>query len=358
MLDTATAVAQRYSAAAVQREAALCCPVDYDAAYLKAIPQEVIDRDYGCGDPSKFVRPGETVLDLGCGGGKICFIASQVVGPAGRVLGVDINDEMLALARRSAPIVAKQIGHDNVTFYRGQIEDLALDRDAVAAYLTDHPVTDEASWRALESFTATQRRQRPMIADDSIDVVVSSCVLNLVDPTLKPQLFAEIARVLRPGGRAVISDIVADDDVPRELQDDADLWSGCISGAMPRADFLDAFEVAGLTDTRILELQGEPWQVIDGLAFRSMTLVAHKPVRTPDAPPDAPPGVGWVYRGPFYQVCTDDGLMLTRGEVLDEQAAAAVDREALREHFVQFRGRATKVDSGTLPVSCGTEGCC
>src|SRR5688572_8617575 len=87
-LHIETAVRSRYSAAANQRVEALCCPVDYKAEYLKVIPAEVIERDYGCGDPSQHVRPGETVLDLGCGTGKICFIASQVVGPTGRVIGV------------------------------------------------------------------------------------------------------------------------------------------------------------------------------------------------------------------------------------------------------------------------------
>ncbi|MEL7263341.1 MAG: SAM-dependent methyltransferase, partial [Planctomycetota bacterium] len=90
-LDVDSAVRDRYAAAAGEREAELCCPVDYDRQYLKVIPQEVIDRDYGCGDPSRYVREGETVLDLGSGGGKICFIASQVVGAEGRVIGVDLQ---------------------------------------------------------------------------------------------------------------------------------------------------------------------------------------------------------------------------------------------------------------------------
>ena len=98
-----SAVRDRYSAAAQAAEPALCCPVDYDAQWLAAIPDEVIERDYGCGDPSKWVQPGDTVLDLGSGGGKICFIASQVVGPTGHVIGVDCTDEMLALARRNQP---------------------------------------------------------------------------------------------------------------------------------------------------------------------------------------------------------------------------------------------------------------
>ncbi len=104
-LNTESTVRERYSSAAHQREPELCCPVDYDRQYLEIIPQEVIDRDYGCGDPSKYVRPGETVLDLGSGGGKICFIAAQVVGKTGSVIGVDMNDEMLELARRCQPTV-------------------------------------------------------------------------------------------------------------------------------------------------------------------------------------------------------------------------------------------------------------
>jgi tRNA A58 N-methylase Trm61 len=108
------AVKSRYSAAAQERIEALCCPIEYDRQYLRAIPQEVLDRDYGCGDPSKHLRPGETVLDLGSGGGKICFIASQVVGPTGRVIGVDLNDEMLALARKHQKAVGDALGYRNV----------------------------------------------------------------------------------------------------------------------------------------------------------------------------------------------------------------------------------------------------
>ena len=91
-----SAVRQRYGAAAQEREAALCCPVEYDPQFLKVIPDEIIERDYGCGDPSRFVREGETVLDLGSGGGKICYIAAQIVGKSGTVIGVDANTEMLA----------------------------------------------------------------------------------------------------------------------------------------------------------------------------------------------------------------------------------------------------------------------
>src|SRR5260370_34359244 len=104
-----SAVKKRYAAAANTPEAALCCPIDYNQEYLKIIPREVIEKDYGCGDPSRYVKQGETVLDLGSGAGKICFIAAQVVGPQGRVIGVDMTDGKLAEARRKPPIVAEHL---------------------------------------------------------------------------------------------------------------------------------------------------------------------------------------------------------------------------------------------------------
>src|SRR6266852_7467319 len=122
-----TFVRQRYAAGARARADKLCCPIDYNSDYLKVIPQEVIERDYGCSDPSRYLREGEVVVDLGSGTGKICFIAAQTVGPKGRIIGVDMTDEMLEVARRSAPIVAERIGYSNVEFRKGRIQDLALD---------------------------------------------------------------------------------------------------------------------------------------------------------------------------------------------------------------------------------------
>src|SRR5436190_16046974 len=142
-------VRQRYAAGAKERADKLCCPVNYESAYLNVIPQEVIERDYGCGDPSRYLHEGETVLDLGSGTGKICFIAAQVVGPNGKVIGVDMTDEMLEVARRNAPIVADRIGYANVQFRKGRIQDLALDLELLDGQLKDSPITNAASFLAV-----------------------------------------------------------------------------------------------------------------------------------------------------------------------------------------------------------------
>ncbi|MEM9364569.1 MAG: methyltransferase domain-containing protein [Planctomycetota bacterium] len=334
-MDTDAAVRDRYGKAAQQREEALCCPVDYDATYLAAIPKEVIDRDYGCGDPSKHVLPGETVLDLGSGGGKICFIASQVVGAEGTVIGVDMNDDMLKLARDSAPVVAETTGFDNVHFCKGKIQDLAIDRDAVDRFLRDNPVSNEESLRDLEAFLNQMRSEQPMIADETIDVVVSNCVLNLVAAEEKPILFEELFRVLKLGGRAVISDIVSDQEVPLELQQDAELWSGCLSGALTLSDFLQAFEDAGLEDIRLLSVQSEPWQTVEGIEFRSVTVQAFRP-ESDDATNESgccAGGERYVYSGPFKVVVDDAGIAYTRGEVCAEEQIAGANRASLRDQF-------------------------
>ncbi|GAA5506665.1 methyltransferase domain-containing protein [Novipirellula caenicola] len=349
-LDTENAVVTRYSAAAQAVEPALCCPVDYNADYLKVIPSEVIERDYGCGDPSKYVRPGETVLDLGSGGGKICFIASQVVGESGRVIGVDMNDEMLALARKSQPVVAQAIGYDNIKFCKGRIQDMAVDRDAVDRYLQSSPVVDEASLRRLESFIANERRENPMIPDRSVDVVVSNCVLNLVDSAEKQSLFSEIYRVLKNGGRAVISDIVADQVVPKHLQQDATLWSGCISGALRDEDFVRAFEQAGFHGVEIVVMQPEPWQVVEGIEFRSATVIAYKADASRE--PNAACEDKVMYRGPFASVRDDEGNEYRRAEMttVGSDAAAVLAGEPYASHFIRVPAKPQTPASG-LPVA-------
>ena len=304
-----SAVRQRYAAGAQSQEPRLCCPVDYDTAFLKVIPQEVIERDYGCGDPSKFLREGETVLDLGSGTGKICFIAAQVVGPKGKVIGVDMTDEMLEVARRNAPVVSERIGYSNVEFRKGRIQDLALDLEKLDAELERRPITDADSFLRADELADELRVKHPLVADDSVDVVVSNCVLNLVEPKSKRQLFEEIFRVLRKGGRAVISDIVSDEEVPEEMQNDPELWSGCISGALTEEGFLKAFSDAGFYGIQLLQRDEKPWQTVEGIEFRSVTVEAFKGKQGPCFERNQ----AVIYRGPFKEVLDDDNHRMERG---------------------------------------------
>ncbi len=197
ILATESAVQSRYRAAAQRVEPALCCAVEYSPDVLTVIPREVIERDYGCGDPTSFVRLGDTVLDLGSGGGKLCFIAAQVVGPEGRVIGVDCNPEMLALARKHAPTVAERLGFQNVEFRNGLIQDLRLDLDRLGTELSRHPITDPAGYLWLRNLEERLRQDQPLVAEESVDCVISNCVLNLVRKEDREQLFREIFRVLR-----------------------------------------------------------------------------------------------------------------------------------------------------------------
>lgn len=352
----AAAVRERYAGGAARAEASLCCPVDYDRRYLEVMPAEILERDYGCGDPSRHLRPGETVLDLGSGAGKICYIASQVVGPQGRVIGVDMTPEMLELARRHQPEVARRIGWDNVRFRRGRIEDLRLDLEKVEAWLAAHPVRSVAGAEALEREEERLRREEPLVADGSVDVVVSNCVLNLVAPALKRRLFAEIFRVLRRGGRAVISDIVADREVPDELRRDPELWTGCVSGALTESGFLRAFEDAGFHGIQVLARAPEPWRVAAGVEFRSVTVAAFKGKQGECV--DA--GQSVIYLGPFRRVCDDDGHEFRRGERVPVcgKTFALLGREPYRGMFARLEqdGVSARDPDAMCPPASG--GCC
>ncbi len=345
-----SAVKEAYAQGAARRVDALCCPVDYEAGYLEAIPAEVVERDYGCGDPSRYLREGETVLDLGSGTGKICFIASQVVGPQGRVIGVDMTPEMLDVARRNAPVVAEQIGFANVEFRRGRIQDLALDLDALDAELADSPVRDVGGLFAAQQRAEELRATRPMIQDESVDVVVSNCVLNLVDGADKPTLFQEIHRVLRRGGRAVISDIVSDEPVPAHLQSDPELWSGCVSGALTEDAFLDAFTDVGFYGVRILVRQKQPWQTVEGIEFRSLTVEAFKGKDGPCY--ERAHAV--IYKGPFSEVVDDDGHRLVRGQraAVCDKTFGIYSREPYAEHFELVEPLEAIPLDGAEPFDC------
>jgi ubiquinone/menaquinone biosynthesis C-methylase UbiE len=305
-----TGVLERYSEGAESRQDDLCCPVDYDQNLLKLLPKEIIDKDYGCGDPSRYVEKNDIVLDLGSGSGKICYMAAQLVGDQGKVIGIDMNDDMLSLSRKYLSEMASKLGSDRIEFIKGQIQDLALDLSAMDAFLQTNPVQNSEDIIALRAWQENQRRQNPLIKDNSVDLVISNCVLNLVHDSDKDQLIKEIFRVTKPGGRVAISDIVSDEHVPEHLKQDQQLWSGCISGALQEYDFLQTFIDAGFVAVKYDKWENQPWQVVENIEFRSVTITAIKPedISCMDK------GHAVIYRGPYAKIFDDEGHVYYRGQ--------------------------------------------
>jgi SAM-dependent methyltransferase len=263
-----TLVRERYGA--IAQEAASCCAPGSCGCGPEMAPDglnvigdayqgvvgrlEDADLNLGCGVPTKHaaLRPGETVLDLGSGAGNDAFIARHEVGPEGHVIGVDMTPEMIARARSNAA----KLGFANVEFRLGEIERLPVDAKTV-------------------------------------DVVISNCVLNLVPD--KAQAFAEMFRVLRPGGRFCVSDIVATGALPPGVREAAGLYVGCIAGAMPESEYLRSLEAAGFQEVVIvkatpIELPDEALSPhmpdaeihtfrASGATLRSVTVVGAKPVK-------------------------------------------------------------------------------
>jgi SAM-dependent methyltransferase len=182
----------------------------YTAEELDDLPDSVTDISLGCGNPTAVaeLQLGEVVLDLGSGGGIDCFLAAKQVGPEGRVIGLDMTTDMIRLARRNA----KKVGATNVDFRYGEMEDIPL-------------------------------------PDESVDVIVSNCVINLSPD--KDAVFGEAYRVLRPGGRMMLSDIVVNGELPQSIRNSLDAWAGCIAGALDESVYLDKIRTAGFEQVEV-----------------------------------------------------------------------------------------------------------
>ncbi len=371
-------VLNRYAEGAKAKQAALCCPTRYDPALLALLPEEIIERDYGCGDPTPYMRPGDVVLDLGSGAGKVCYLAAQIVGPEGRVIGIDLNDDMLALARQYRGEMAEKLGGERVSFHKARIQDVALDLERLEAHLRRHPVRSLADLARLREYESRERRERPLVPDASVDLVVSNCVLNLVPDADKPALIAEVHRVLKPGGRVAISDIVSDEAVPERLKADPLLWTGCLSGAYQEEVFLQAFLDAGFLAVGYAEWGREPWQVVEGIEFRSVVLTAVKGAGTPCM--DL--GQAVIYRGPYASVSDDEGHVYPRGAriAVCERSFKLLTDGPYRDDFIGIsptierdpvpwcapagtrravaETKGAVVSAAGAPAACGTGGCC
>jgi arsenite methyltransferase len=243
-----------------------CCSIDAMPGYLKALlaelHPEVLERFYGCGSPLPPALEGMTVLDLGCGTGRDCYLLSKLVGPKGRVIGVDMTPEQLEVAVRHREWHAERYGYANVEFLHGHIENLAA--VGIADDCTD----------------AGDRAMQGAIADDSIDVVVSNCVINLSPE--KPRVLAEIFRVLKPGGELYFSDVFADRRIPAELRRDPVLLGECLGGALYWEDFRRILQYLGCPDVRTVKKNAitlddpEVYAKIGMVNFQSVTVRAFK----------------------------------------------------------------------------------
>lgn len=211
-------VKERYSELARQQQTISCCGSDekqaccgpnalYSREQLTGIPDGIADSSLGCGDPTAIadLKPGEVVLDLGCGGGLDCFLAARRVGKKGRVIGLDMTPDMIHLATENA----RKMGATNVEFRLGEMEQMPVD-------------------------------------NESVDAIISNCVINLSPD--KDAVFREAFRVLKPGGRLAISDKALLAELPEVLQDNPDAWSCCIAGAINKDDYLAKIKAAGFTD--------------------------------------------------------------------------------------------------------------
>ncbi len=335
---------QRYGAAATTVVDELCCAVSYDAHALDHIPQRILDIDYGCGDPTVYAEKGMTVLDLGSGSGKHAFMIARKVGPDGKVIGIDKTAQMLELSRGAVSEVAAALGYDkpNVVFHRGHIEDLRVNLDALEDYIAQHAVSSYDELDALDRHLG----QHPMVADESVDLVVSNCVLNLVRDDAKNQLIREIFRVLKRHGSVAISDIVSDREVPEALKKDLDLWTGCLSGSWRRDRFLEAFAEAGFHGIR--EESSRLWKTVEGINFFSVTIRAWKGKQGPCYET----GRAAMYRGPFSRITDDDGHTYHRGRFhpVCEKTAELLSRPPYAGHFVVTEAQASPDEK--IPFDC------
>ncbi len=244
--DPKKVVAEFYSGVA-KRASSCCSPSPQTVARVErlyannetqGLPQSVVDASAGCGNPLALskVRPGDTVLDLGSGGGIDCFVAAKAVGPNGMVIGVDMTPDMIRLARENT----KKLGATNVEFRLGEIEVL--------------PVSSQ-----------------------SVDLIISNCVINLSPD--KDAVFREAFRVLKPGGQMVVSDIVLSAPLPENIAQDRDKWAACIGGAIQKDDYVGKMMMAGFFPVKIEKeshfVGNEGWKK----NVVSAIVVAHKPIR-------------------------------------------------------------------------------
>lgn len=292
-----------YSEAAEEVNEDIVNPVHYDMDLIEHIPETARVRSYGCGSPVMDcgLTAGETLVDLGSGTGVECFIAARQVGASGQIYGIDMSDTMLNQARSAQLKVAENLGYANVEFKKGFLEQIPL-------------------------------------PDNSCDVVISNCVINL--SINKRQTFREIFRILKPGGRIFISDIINTGDIPLHIRINEKLRGECIGGAMHERDLFGILTDFGFGDMHVVKRF--LYREVKGYPFHSLTYQAFKPGPTQEN--------SLIYRGPFAAVVTDKGQIIQRGQTTQVSIPAKVQ---LGDDFMLLdaKGQVTNLDQ---EMSC----CC
>lgn len=265
-------VREYYHAAAEKPQADLCCPTRYDNDLVSHIPQDVLDRFYGCGSPIALagITDGEQVVDLGSGAGIDVFIAAKLTGKGGRAIGVDMTDRMLEVAEANRLLVADALGYDVAEFRKGYLEQIPVE-------------------------------------DRSVDVVTSNCVVNLSPD--KPRVFEETWRILKDHGRFVLSDIVSEREVPPHLKVNPELWGECLVGALTEAELLSQLERAGFYGLTIL--RKSYWKDVEGYPFFSVTVRGYKFRKSAGC---VYKGHRAVYLGPGKAFLDEEGHLFPRNE--------------------------------------------
>ena len=301
-----------YSKAALTAQETLCCPTQYDSGELSHIPKEVLEISYGCGSPvgKAGLQEGQTVLDLGSGGGIDCFIAAKCVGKTGRVYGIDMTEEMLNVARQNAVQVVKNLGYNNIEFKQGFLENIPIE-------------------------------------DMSVDLVTSNCVINL--STKKGDVFKEIHRILKNEGRFLIADIISEAEVPQEMRNNKELWGECISGALTLQEFLN---FARDNQFNGLHIQKDYlWKEVAGIKFYSYTIEGSK-FSSRENPCDSN-SVFATYAGPFDTVVFQ-GTKFQLGVTveIDRNTAAMMSSHSYSGQFIITDPEIEKPTESNSETSC------
>jgi arsenite methyltransferase len=271
-----SAKAVRFQSEAESYSATRSTEKQSEAFYLKAIPTEVTERDRGAGNPTKFLKAGESVLNLGCGSGKTAFLAAQIVGQTGRVTGLEMNNEDLAIAKQVSLKLSKNLGFRNIDLRKGRPDDLRMNVEKMEVRLSEQPVLDGGDLERFEEYVRSERAREPLIADKTVDAVVTNNVLTQLNSFDRERAIIEIYRTLKSGGRAILCELASNHAISPALKKSEALKTAGLTGAMPELDWLQLLAAAGFKKIDFLDRKFLPERKLESTEFHSFVVIASK----------------------------------------------------------------------------------